>query len=323
MQEIWMNINKEGFENIYEISNFGRIRRIENKKIRKLNLKKCGYYYISLHNKGKSKEFRVHILVAEHFLGSKPFHNSIVGHIDNNKTNNRCDNLYWTTIKDNTIKAVNDGAINYMSGENNSNSIKIKVISSETLDVVGVYSSIKECSRHVKNVTASHISKSCKKGMYKTRSKKYIYTVCSDDEFKLYEDRKNIMLNENIASDKRPVVFKVFDKKSGKETIYDNQTTVSKHLGISQAKISHYINSNMETEDYKFEKIEKIDFNKSTSYENMMQNIEKITIRNVFTKEVVTFDSKEHCKKFLELSGHDIKSYKDKKHLINSEWELI
>ena len=53
------------------------------------------------------KHCRVHILVAKAFL-ENPNNLPIVGHKDNNKLNPVKENLYWTTIQENTQKAYND-----------------------------------------------------------------------------------------------------------------------------------------------------------------------------------------------------------------------
>lgn len=53
------------------------------------------------------KHRRVHILVAEAFI-ENPNALLIVGHKDNNKLNPHKNNLYWTTIQENTQKAFDD-----------------------------------------------------------------------------------------------------------------------------------------------------------------------------------------------------------------------
>lgn len=61
-----------------------------------------GYKYCGISYKnGKHITKRVHRLVAEAFLPN-PNSYPIVIHIDNNKKNNRVENLKWGTIKENT-----------------------------------------------------------------------------------------------------------------------------------------------------------------------------------------------------------------------------
>ena len=58
-------------------------------------IKKDGYVCVALtDNKGKTKQHRVHRLVAIHFLPNIENEN-IVTHIDGNKLNNDVSNLKW------------------------------------------------------------------------------------------------------------------------------------------------------------------------------------------------------------------------------------
>lgn len=100
-KEIWKPIL--GYEGIYEVSSFGRIKSLkrrskEDKNERGLILKqkktKAGYYIISLHNQGKEKFFFVHRLVAQAFIPN-PENLPIINHIDENKSNNCVENLEW------------------------------------------------------------------------------------------------------------------------------------------------------------------------------------------------------------------------------------
>lgn len=118
MLEIWKDI--KDYEGLYQISNFGNIKRLEhivfrknpkNNKIktgykykeRLLSLKndKDGYKIIVLCKDNKVKNFRIHRLVAKTFI-SNPNNFKIVNHIDAIKSNNHFTNLEWCTIKYNT-----------------------------------------------------------------------------------------------------------------------------------------------------------------------------------------------------------------------------
>lgn len=86
--EEWRAI--EGFEN-YEVSNLGRIRRIEYVKQREdFN----GYPIVSLYKDGKGKTLKVHRLVAKAFI-ENPNNLPQVNHIDEVKTHNNVTNLEW------------------------------------------------------------------------------------------------------------------------------------------------------------------------------------------------------------------------------------
>jgi len=89
MNEIWRDI--KGYEEIYQVSNFGRIRNIKGKII-KQQISKGGYFYVGLSFNHKRKYYFVHRLMAEVFL-SNPNNKKFVVHIDHNKQNNQIYNL--------------------------------------------------------------------------------------------------------------------------------------------------------------------------------------------------------------------------------------
>lgn len=110
LQEEWKAIT--GYEGLYEISNFGRIKslnrldsmgRIVEETIRAQHIGTTGYPAITLNKDGKKKTKVVHQLVAESFLGHIPDnYNGVINHIDNIKTNNRLDNLEVVSSRYNT-----------------------------------------------------------------------------------------------------------------------------------------------------------------------------------------------------------------------------
>lgn len=104
MQEIWKSI--EGYEGLYEVSNYGRIRSYHNNKhgLREIPKIIIGldstYKTIALSKDGKKESRTIHSLVAETFLDN-PNQLKEVNHKDGNKWNNRVDNLEWITHADN------------------------------------------------------------------------------------------------------------------------------------------------------------------------------------------------------------------------------
>lgn len=93
----------EGYEGIYKVSNCGRI--VNSKGLRKQFLvgrENDKYYYCLLSKEGQKKQYRVHTLVAKAFCEGYE-EGLVVNHKDLDKTNNRAENLEWTTQKENVI----------------------------------------------------------------------------------------------------------------------------------------------------------------------------------------------------------------------------
>lgn len=101
MKEIWKDI--KGYEGLYQISNYGRVKSFYNnkEKILKSGENSKGYLRAELKKDKKTTRFFIHRLVAEHFLNKEEGKN-IVNHLDCNPKNNRLDNLEWTTPKGNS-----------------------------------------------------------------------------------------------------------------------------------------------------------------------------------------------------------------------------
>ena len=107
MQEIWKDI--EGYEGLYQVSNFGRVKSLDRYVLRNGNslfvngivlsqLNNRGYLTVRLCNSGKYKNYLVHRLVANAFIRNDNNYSEI-NHIDENKHNNHVDNLEWCDRK--------------------------------------------------------------------------------------------------------------------------------------------------------------------------------------------------------------------------------
>ena len=120
MVEIWKDV--AGFENMYAVSNFGRVKSKSRKvwnhtgywvrpeKILKPQISDRGYLKVRIGMNETKCTRRVHRLVAEAFI-PKPNDTYEVNHIDGNKLNNRVDNLEWVSKSDNLKHAVKLGLI--------------------------------------------------------------------------------------------------------------------------------------------------------------------------------------------------------------------
>lgn len=314
----------EGFSK-YLFYSDGRIfNKIEKRFMAKTINARNGYVYVNLTSDiCPHKSYREHILICKAFHGDKPNHNSIVGHHNNIKTDNRIENLYWTTTKENSRKSWEDGCSYNKKGEDNPNSMKIKVLDSKTNEIVGVYGSIRECAKCVENTDEQFIQKVYMKGDYKTRTKKYKYLLCSESEFSDNSDLKTVLLTENEKADKRPSIFKA-TFEDGREEIWDNQKAFGRKYLINQAIISNAIKNKKTVKGMTFERVSKIDYTEASSYENFLETVESIIVENIFTHERITFDTANDLKKHFDLKGRDIRGvYSAKDHLIHSEWRII
>lgn len=102
-QEEWKPI--EGYEGLYEISNYGRVKSFHYCKKQKSNYRilvpvkqKTGYFTVNLYKNRKAKVSFVHRLVAQTFVPN-PENLNVVNHKDENMENNYFENLEWCTHK--------------------------------------------------------------------------------------------------------------------------------------------------------------------------------------------------------------------------------
>lgn len=93
----------EGYSN-YEITTNGKVINILSGKELKQHKSKTGYLHLMLYNDNGSKNFLVHRLVAEAFIPN-PDNLPCVNHKNEDKTDNRVENLEWCTVAyNNTYK---------------------------------------------------------------------------------------------------------------------------------------------------------------------------------------------------------------------------
>lgn len=190
-EERWVDIH--GYEGYYQISNYGRIKSLErivkcnsgskvepSKLLSVTHTNKGGYVIIGLRKNGERHFFQLHRLVLSNFLGC-PINNIQVNHIDENKSNNRLDNLEYCTAKYNT----NYGDRNKRISENNklkmlgkkqseeninkriSHIIKtVKQLDCKTQEIINIFPSVVEASIKT-NINKGSIS-DCARGKRKS-----------------------------------------------------------------------------------------------------------------------------------------------------------
>lgn len=107
--EIWKDI--EGYDGRYQVSDLGRVRsqdwrvpssegrtRVIKGRILKPQPDKYGYMRVNLYADTHMKAHQVHRLVASAFIPN-PCHHEQVNHRNEQKTDNRADNLEWCDVK--------------------------------------------------------------------------------------------------------------------------------------------------------------------------------------------------------------------------------
>lgn len=172
-KEIWKDIL--GYEGLYQVSNFGRVKSFKfgKERILKPGTNKYGYLIVILCKNGKVKHFYVHRLVAEAFIPN-PHNYPCVNHKDECKTNNNVTNLEFCTYTYNN----NYGTKIERISKNRDTSKYFKPILQYTLDGVFVreWKSIAEAGRNGFN--QGHITDCCR-GVRKTH-KGFIFKYKED-----------------------------------------------------------------------------------------------------------------------------------------------
>lgn len=120
--EIWKDI--KDYEGLYQVSNLGRVKRVESSIIRndgvKVNIKSkimkltnSEYSQLSLSKNGKNKTHNVANLVATAFI-ENPDNLKYVHNINEDETDNRVENLFWSESKKDYRKKLCERYVNYI-----------------------------------------------------------------------------------------------------------------------------------------------------------------------------------------------------------------
>lgn len=139
-KEVWRQ--SISFPN-YEISSFGKVRRIETKYILKTRINSGGYEEIALRVDGKLKFPRVHRLVAEVFCDglNEEEGRNIVDHIDQCPYNNYYKNLRYVNKSENFYNST------AKRKKISRTTVPVALINGVTNEVVEIFSSIREASQ--------------------------------------------------------------------------------------------------------------------------------------------------------------------------------
>lgn len=106
MIEKWLPV--KDYEGIYEVSNLGRIRRVETQHMQRARKGSTGYLGAQFKYKGRHKQKLIHQVVMDAFVGPRP-EGMVVNHKDRDKTNNTLSNLEYLTYSDNNRHSVRRG----------------------------------------------------------------------------------------------------------------------------------------------------------------------------------------------------------------------
>lgn len=167
MQKIWKDI--AGYEGLYRVSNFGEVEslpRLGTRSNQPLLMRQTkspkGYLNVCLTKNRKKWTVRVHRLVAEAFVPNTA-NLPQINHKDENKQNNRADNLEWCDCKYNNCYNDRMRTIAHKNGK------RVRCLETGT-----VYYSISEAARAT-GVTYSNIWNVCQGKQKRARGYHFNY----------------------------------------------------------------------------------------------------------------------------------------------------
>lgn len=158
----------------YEINTEGQIKN-SNKHILSQSISNSGYYRVHLCRNGKAKWYAVHKLVTQTFIPN-PLHLPEVNHKDENKLNNRVDNLEWCDSKYNCNYGARNERISKTQTNNTYNTKQVQCIETGI-----IYPSIMEAQRQT-GIFNTSIKQVCKKRQKTAGGYHWKYYIERNDE---------------------------------------------------------------------------------------------------------------------------------------------
>ena len=155
--ELWKPV--KDYEDCYLVSNFGRVfslpktdsaGRVLAGKICKAQKHSNGYFFVPLTKNGKTKQMRIHRLVADAFIPN-PYNAPEVNHIDGKKENNFASNLEWCTRAENNKHAIKFGLrdLTYMHIQARKANMRAVCQLDNNHEVIAVYPSMTDAGKAI------------------------------------------------------------------------------------------------------------------------------------------------------------------------------
>ena len=158
--EYWKDIN--GYEGLYQVSNYGRVKSFAKKQIRILKgspIQK-GYLQVALYKNNKIKCFLIHRLVAENFIPN-PNNLPQVNHKDENKQNNHINNLEWCTVLYNNNYGTKKERLSKVYNKELHQTTSKNIIQfNKKMEKINQFKSVREAERKTK-ISNGNISECC------------------------------------------------------------------------------------------------------------------------------------------------------------------
>lgn len=215
-KEIWKGI--EGYEGLYEVSNYGRVKSLERtrlfesgkkglhtRKYRERILKQyvgtTGYWIVVLSKDGIEKTYKVHRLVAKAFI-SNPFNLPHINHKDENPLNPRADNLEWCDQKWNCNYKNHSKKLSQAQIDSKGRKVYLYDLNGE---LINVFMSTKDCERAGFNRRAvysccKHEVQSHKGYVFRFEGDNFFYEPKKLNRHTIYKFDKNKVFMESFSS---------------------------------------------------------------------------------------------------------------------------
>ena len=133
----------------YEVSNIGNVKNKKTGRIIKKHITH-GYYRVGLCKDSKETKYVVHRLVASAFINN-PLNKDCVDHTNNNKLDNRFENLRWATSTENnrntTIRKTNTTGVKGVNYIEKTNTWRARICIDGISIHIGTYDTLEEAKQ--------------------------------------------------------------------------------------------------------------------------------------------------------------------------------